>query len=257
MQEVRRNPPHAWSRTDESVERALHELESATKGSSEEPRAREALEVLRRAFHSAQASAKTDPLTGLANRAWLHQSLDERLSQDLGTNGTAALLFLDLDGFKHVNDERGHPVGDALLAEVAARVAHSVREQDLVARHGGDEFVILLEKLDNPAVAHAVAARVIEAIRMPFSVEGAKLQLGVSIGIAFYPEHGRSGSELLARADNAMYRAKSHGGCSYAVYGEREDLTIVRTPLRSWTWELTPSQVANDAAAAVSKESAR
>ena len=250
MQEVRRNPPHAWNRNDEGVERALLELESATKGGAEETRAREALEVLRRAFRSAQASATTDPLTGLANRAWLHETLDERLASEQAPGGKAALLFLDLDGFKHVNDQRGHAVGDALLGDVAARISHSVREQDLVARHGGDEFVIVLDKLDNPAVAHAVAARVIEAIDMPFTVDGAKLKLGVSIGIAFYPEHGHTGAELLARADYAMYRAKSQGGGNYAVYGAREDLALSRAPLRSWTWELAPLDMPVDARAA-------
>ncbi len=257
QEEVRRNSSRSWNRNDESVERALHELESATKGGADETRAREALDVLRRAFRSAQASAATDPLTGLANRAWLRQTLDERLALDQPPSGNTALLFLDLDGFKHVNDQHGHAVGDALLAEVAARIAHAVREQDLVARHGGDEFVILLEKLDNPAVAHAVAARVIEAIGTPFSVEGAKLQLGVSIGVAFSPEHGRSSSELLTRADNAMYRAKSQGGGSYAVYGEREQLALERAPLRSWTWELAPCDVAVDAHAGAQRSDAR
>jgi diguanylate cyclase (GGDEF)-like protein len=155
-------------------------------------------------------------------------------------------LFLDLDGFKEVNDQRGHPAGDVLLAEVAGRISHSVREHDLVARHGGDEFVVLLENLENPAVAHAVAARVIEAISTPFTVDGGKVKLGVSIGVAFYPEHGQSGSELLKRADSAMYRAKSHGGGSYAVFGERDDLAVHRAPLRSWTWELAPVEPAND-----------
>jgi len=239
---------HSLGRNDENVERALSDLEASIAGIAEEPRARAALEVLRRAFTSVRACAATDPLTGLANRASFYQILDERVAVEGGC-ASAALLFLDLDGFKDVNDVRGHQAGDILLTEVATRISRSVRDHDLVARHGGDEFVVLLENIENRAIAHAVAARIIEAIGVPFTVEGARVQLGVSIGIAFFPEHGSTGKELLQRADAAMYRAKGQGGRGYAVFGEREDLIIPRTPRRSWAWELSPSSVelpAND-----------
>ena len=232
---------HALGRNDEAVERALSDLDGILADVPDETqaRARAALEVLRLAFTSVRASAATDPLTGLANRSSFYHILDERLA--VGVGGTSgAVLFLDLDGFKDVNDVRGHQAGDVLLSEVATRISRSVRDQDLVARHGGDEFVVLLENIENPAIAHSVAARIIEAISVPFAIEGARVQLGVSIGIAFYPEHGLSGSELLQRADSAMYRAKGQGGRGYAVFGEREDLIIPRTPRRSWAWELAP-----------------
>jgi diguanylate cyclase (GGDEF)-like protein len=241
MADRRPNSPERLGRSDETVDWALHELESAIRGCPEEPRARAALEVLRTSFTAVQTDAATDPLTGLANRAWFSQMLDERLKPEQGTDVHGALLFLDLDGFKDVNDRRGHPAGDTLLTEVALRISHSVRDHDLVARHGGDEFVVLLENIENPAVAHAIAARVVEAIGMPFEVEGNIVRLGVSIGVAYYPEHGGTGGELLRHADLAMYRAKSHGGRSYSVFGERDDLVAPHTPRRSWAWDLAPS----------------
>lgn len=227
-------------RSDESVAWALRELEIAIASSSDEPRAREALTVLRQAFTNVRACASTDQLTGLANRASFYALLEERF---LGQAPSAreALLFLDLDGFKEVNDRRGHQVGDLLLTEVAGRIAGSVREQDLVARHGGDEFVVLLSNIENPSIAHAVAARVIEAISAPFSIEGHRIRLGVSIGVAYYPEHGSSVAELVKRADVAMYSAKNAGGQSYAVFGEREGLSLPRPSKRSWAWELSPA----------------
>jgi diguanylate cyclase (GGDEF)-like protein len=237
----RPNTLSTLGRSDERVEWALQELATAVAGSAHETQARVALDVLRCAFKRVQASAATDPLTGLANRACFDQVLDAHFAVDSATAAnTAALLFLDLDGFKEVNDQRGHRAGDSLLAEVARRIVRSVRDHDLVARHGGDEFVVLLENIENPSIAHAVAARVVEAIAVPFEIEGEKVRLGVSIGVAYYPEHGNSGHELLQRADYAMYRAKNQGGRSYAVFGEREDLIVPRTTHRSWTWELAP-----------------
>lgn len=256
MAEVRSNTQYPLGHDDEGVEWALSELERAIEGSPEESYARVALAVLRRSFTSVQVSAATDPLTGLANRTWFHRVLDERLRAEAGGCGKAAVLFLDLDGFKDVNDQRGHTVGDALLAQVAQRISHSVRDHDLVARHGGDEFVVLLEHIENPAVAHAVAARVVEAIGAPFQLAGTTVALGVSIGVAYYPEHGCSGNELLNHADHAMYRAKSQGGRSYAVFGERDELVLPRAPRRSWTWELAPIErqpVANDVSTIVFK----
>lgn len=236
----RPNTQSSLGRNEERVEWALGELETAITGSPRESQARTALEVLRGAFTRVQTSASTDPLTGLANRAWFDHVLDTRFGAEGPNDHTAALLFLDLDGFKDVNDQRGHPAGDTLLAEVATRIVHSVRDNDLVARHGGDEFVVLLENIENPSIAHAVAARVVEAISTPFEIEGANVRLGVSIGVAYYPEHGASGRELLQRADYAMYRAKSQGGHSYAVFEESEDLVIPGAPPRSWTRELAP-----------------
>lgn len=256
MAESRPNTQYSLGRRDENVEWALSELARAIEGCPEESRARAALDVLRRSFNTVQTSAATDPLTGLANRAWFHHVLEERLRPEAAGFGKAAVLFLDLDGFKEVNDQRGHTAGDTLLAEVAQRISHSVRDHDLVARHGGDEFVVLLENIENPSVAHAVAARVVEAMSVPFQLGGTSVTLGVSIGVAYYPEHGSSGKELLNHADNAMYRAKSHGGRSYAVFGERDDLVLPRAPRRSWTWELAPIErqpVANDVSTIVFK----
>jgi diguanylate cyclase (GGDEF)-like protein len=247
MPDSRPNTSYRLGRSDETVEWALRELESSLEGCTQEPRARAALDVLRSSVSRVVTSAATDPLTWLANRAWFTRMLDERLRPELASTGRAALLFLDLDGFKNVNDERGHPAGDQLLTEVGRRITHSVRDLDLVARHGGDEFVVLLENIENPAVAHTVAARVVEAISAPFEIEGTIVRLGVSIGVAYYPEHGKSGSELLKRADEAMYRAKGQGGRAYAVFGERAELSVPRAPNRSWTWELSPVRLESGA----------
>jgi diguanylate cyclase (GGDEF)-like protein len=243
MADSRPNKSYRLGRSDETVEWALRELETAVQGCPEESRARVALEVLRSSFTRVETSAATDPLTGLANRAWFARMLEERLLPEVAPHSRAAVLFLDLDGFKDVNDQRGHPAGDQLLTEVARRITHCVRDHDLVARHGGDEFVVLLENIENPAVAHTVAARVVDAISAPFEVEGSTVTLGVSIGVAYYPEHGMSGSELLRRADHAMYRAKGQGGRSYAVFGERDELATPRSPRRSWSWELAPASL--------------
>jgi diguanylate cyclase (GGDEF)-like protein len=120
-----------------------------------------------------------------------------------------------------------------------------VRDHDLVARHGGDEFVVLLECIESPAIAHAVAARVVDAISAPFVLDQRMVTLGVSIGVAYYPEHGHDAHELLRNADSAMYSAKSAGGQSYAVFGERADLLLPRAPLRSWSWELSTGEPDN------------
>jgi diguanylate cyclase (GGDEF)-like protein len=193
-------------RGDEGVEWALSELEKAITGSADEAKAREALDLVRRAFCSVRTSASTDPLTGLSNRAWFYQVLEERLSKGRSISPLAAVLFLDLDGFKEVNDQRGHQAGDALLAEVAARISLTVRELDLVARHGGDEFVVLLERIESPAVAHAVAARIIDAIGVPFTVDDEEFRLGVSIGVALYPERQHRGRAAQARRSRHVPR---------------------------------------------------
>jgi cyclic di-GMP phosphodiesterase Gmr len=148
--------------------------------------------------------AQTDLLTGLANRGALFDALRARLVEGVD----CGLLFCDLDGFKGVNDEHGHSVGDRLLAEVALRLAEVAGPGELVSRFGGDEFVILCtgrpeEDLD------ALAERVTERIRAPFPGPGAPTSIGVSIGVAV-SRPGDTADELIGRADRAMYGVKSH-----------------------------------------------
>jgi diguanylate cyclase (GGDEF)-like protein/PAS domain S-box-containing protein len=148
--------------------------------------------------------AQTDLLTGLANRGALFDALRSRLAEEPG----CALLFCDLDGFKVVNDEHGHAVGDRLLAEVALRLAEVAGPGEVVSRFGGDEFVILCPARTDEDLA-ALAERVAEGIRAPFLVPEGELSIGVSVGIAV-AEPGDTADELIGRADRAMYGAKPH-----------------------------------------------
>jgi diguanylate cyclase (GGDEF)-like protein/PAS domain S-box-containing protein len=148
--------------------------------------------------------AQTDLLTGIANRGALFDALHQRLEDGPG----CALLFCDLDQFKEVNDEHGHAVGDRILAEVAARLAAVTGPDDLVARFGGDEFVILRPCPDEAALVELVE-RVTAEVRRPFPGPEGPLSLGVSIGIAI-GQAGESGDDLIGRADRAMYGAKTH-----------------------------------------------
>jgi diguanylate cyclase (GGDEF)-like protein len=130
-----------------------------------------------------------------------------------------ALLCLDLDGFKKVNDTRGHPAGDALLWGVADRLSACVRDTDTVARLGGDEFAILQSATDREEDAETLAQRILEAVGAPYDVDSARAVIGVSIGIAMAPSDGAKAEELLNAADVALYRAKSAGGNVYDFFG--------------------------------------
>jgi cyclic di-GMP phosphodiesterase Gmr len=148
--------------------------------------------------------ARTDLLTGIANRGALFDALHQRLEAGPG----CALLFCDLDQFKEINDEHGHAVGDRILAEVAARMAGVTAPEDLVARFGGDEFVILCPQPDEAALA-ALVQRVVDEVARPFAGPEGPLTLGVSVGIAI-GRAGESADDLIGRADRAMYGAKTH-----------------------------------------------
>lgn len=202
---------------DERVEWAIRELQEMLADRAEDPHARAALATLRDAFCVANTRASLDPLTGLMNRASFDRALELAIAHAACAGSAAAVLFMDLDGFKTVNDQRGHAVGDVLLKEVAGRIVTCVREDDLLARYGGDEFVVLLDPLTDRGVVHAIATRVIEAVSRSFVVDGLTVRLSVSVGVALFPEHGISADELLACADAAMYEAKRKGGDRYLI----------------------------------------
>jgi len=156
--------------------------------------------------------AQHDPLTGLANRALFGQYF-ETLRRSANRDGhRLALVFLDLDRFKPVNDQLGHAIGDRLLSEIAARLLQSVRESDVVARIGGDEFVILLRQVTDADSAERAADKLRKVIVRPFEIDGHPIEIGASLGIALYPDDGLSEQELLRKADLAMYQAKHLGG---------------------------------------------
>lgn len=155
--------------------------------------------------------AHHDALTGLANRVLFREKAEEYVEHSLVTGQPTALLYLDLDQFKTVNDTLGHPVGDRLLVEVAARLRQAIGEDDLIARLGGDEFAIVLHGRRSPAQAAELADRIIAAIGQPFDIGGQCIFVGVSIGIAISPQDGEDADTLLMHADMALYRAKQDG----------------------------------------------
>ncbi len=167
--------------------------------------------------------ARHDGLTGLPNRALFRDSLDRRLAALRRHGGTCGVLCLDLDAFKAVNDTFGHAAGDALLREVARRIRAALRQEDLPARLGGDEFAILLGGEAGAASAAATAERLVASLREPVDLGGQEATVGVSIGIAFAPEHGLDSDTLVKRADLALYRAKSEGRNTYRLFAAAMD----------------------------------
>lgn len=164
--------------------------------------------------------AHHDPLTELANRNNLDISIEQAIKRSVRNGNNFALFFIDLDQFKHINDSLGHTVGDRILIEVAKRLNHIARFEDVVSRLGGDEFVLLTESVATLHDSVSVAERIIHQFTTPFEVDELQLHITPSIGIASYPENGTSAETLLRNADAAMYRAKQDGRNSFAYYSE-------------------------------------
>ncbi len=182
--------------------------------------------------------ARHDPLTRLANRALFH----DRLRDTLARMGTVAVLYLDLDRFKEVNDSLGHPIGDTLLRLVSGRLNNCVRQNDTVARLGGDEFAVILSP-GTPESAAAAARHLIEVIGKSFDVEGHEISIGTSVGIALAPAHGTDPDMLLKNADLALYAAKADGRGTWRFF--EQSMTDQLQALRSMESDLR-SAVAND-----------
>ncbi|CAG0963436.1 hypothetical protein RHDC4_00832, partial [Rhodocyclaceae bacterium] len=167
-----------------------------------------------------QSLAYHDQLTGLANRHSLNEQLAHAVRLAARNGQSFAVMLLDLDNFKAINDSLGHHVGDQLLVAVARRLVASVRESDLVARLGGDEFVILLPAIASPADAAHVAEKILAALPAPCRIGGHELRTSPSIGICLYPDDAATGLDLLQRADAAMYHAKGNGRNQYQFFKE-------------------------------------
>lgn len=180
---------------------------------------------LRTANTKLMAYALTDPLTGLPNRRALQEMLPRALGRARRLGRPLAVLFLDLDGLKRVNDEHGHPAGDALLCQFARRLRTCVRETDTVSRLAGDEFVVVLEGLlDAEADARAVGAKIIEAASQPFELASGRIEVGTSIGLCVHrPGEPAHAEALIAAADHAMYAAKRAGRGRIVRAGSAED----------------------------------
>lgn len=169
--------------------------------------------------------AHHDALTNLPNRALFHDRLKETLKQ-CHQGGSIAVLCLDLDHFKGINDTLGHPIGDALLRAVTLRLLGAVRDTDTLSRFGGDEFAIIQHIRKNANEAEALAARIIEKISAPFDLDGNQVVIGISIGIAFYPQDGQTADELVKHADLALYRAKAEGRGIFRAFEIEMDLSM-------------------------------
>ena len=171
-----------------------------------------------------------DPLTGLSNRALMHDRLAQAVSSADRYRRCCAVLVIDLDGFKAVNDGLGHAAGDSLLREVATRLQACARDSDTVARPGGDEFVLVISQATCYQDAGVVAARVVESLARPYEVDGRSCRIGASVGVAVHPQDGDDADTLLAHADAAMYLAKGTGKNRYAFPdATRETLLALET----------------------------
>jgi diguanylate cyclase (GGDEF)-like protein/PAS domain S-box-containing protein len=170
--------------------------------------------------------ANHDTLTGLPNRLFLQAHLPEALARSQEAGHMLAVLFLDLDRFKHINDSRGHEVGDKLLQEIAKRVRAAVRPADIVVRMGGDEFVVVLNKVNAPDEVAIAATRINEVLSAPVMVDGRALVATVSIGVSLFPRDGATMGELLKHSDTAMYQAKDLGRNNFQIFSPQMDRTL-------------------------------
>ena len=181
-------------------------------------RERQAQDVLRENESRLRATSEHDVLTDLPNRLLLTDRLTQAIARARRNHKQLAVMFLDLDGFKHINDSLGHAVGDKLLQSVAARISACVRESDTVSRQGGDEFVILLSEVKQAADAAICAAKIISELKREHSIGEHCLRVTVSIGLSSYPSDGEDGETLLKNADTAMYHAKEYGRDNYQFF---------------------------------------
>jgi diguanylate cyclase (GGDEF)-like protein len=175
-----------------------------------------------------EALALYDPLTGLANRRLLSDRLSVALVHARRSTSAVAVVYLDLDGFKQINDMLGHSAGDVLLKLVAARLAATVREEDTVARVGGDEFILGLWHVSDADYAATVASKVIEAVSQPYDIEGHAVRITMSAGIGLYPVHGEDADTLMKSADLALYDAKRAGKNVYRISGRTDPSAVAR-----------------------------
>jgi diguanylate cyclase (GGDEF)-like protein/PAS domain S-box-containing protein len=170
--------------------------------------------------------AHHDPLTELPNRFLAKERLKMAMAYADRASENVALLFLDLDSFKAINDSLGHTIGDLLLVEVARRLQACLRETDTVSRQGGDEFLIILTHIQDMDAVTGSAAKIVDALAVPCEIEGHTLEVTVSVGIALYPNDAQDTATLMQRADTAMYHAKGRGGNDYTFFSEQMNAAV-------------------------------
>jgi diguanylate cyclase (GGDEF)-like protein/PAS domain S-box-containing protein len=171
----------------------------------------------RAAIQQERLQARQDTLTGLAGRAQILELLSSAVFAAQQSKQILAVLFIDLDGFKQINDSAGHHIGDAVLRAVAARLQGAVRCTDTVARFGGDEFLVLLPTMSGRAVGKRIGRTIVQQLAQPFAIGPERHALSASVGAAFHPEHGQTPEALLISADAAMYRSKRNGGSQFRI----------------------------------------
>jgi len=162
--------------------------------------------------------ASHDLLTGLPNRGALEERLEQSISRAIRLNKLGALLFVDLDCFKKVNDSLGHCIGDELLKDAANRLKNTCRLQDVITRYGGDEFIIVLEDVNSIEEVNTKAQRLLDTLQDPFTIKNHELNVSASIGISLFPRDGETVSKLVRKADLSMYKAKDAGRNQYSLF---------------------------------------
>jgi diguanylate cyclase (GGDEF)-like protein/PAS domain S-box-containing protein len=188
------------------------------------------IDAHKRAEEELARLAHHDSLTGLPNRHLLRDRLNQALAQGRRNDWTVGVMFVDLDGFKSVNDNLGHEYGDRVLIEVGRRLAQCTRAADTVARLGGDEFAVVLPDMADSNAAGMVAQKILETLSAPHELDGRRVDIGASIGIAAFPRDGDDHDSLMRNADAAMYRAKNQGAGKYqfcSAAGEHPDVRAV------------------------------
>jgi diguanylate cyclase (GGDEF)-like protein len=159
-----------------------------------------------------------DPLTGLPNRILLNDRLNMAIARAQRGGKKIAVMMLDIDKFKGINDQYGHEAGDKLLKTVADRLGNALRKSDTIARMGGDEFIVIVPEMEKSADVSVVVQKILKTFSTPFDCNGFKLPSSTSIGVAMYPEDGDNGEALIRCADIAMYSVKARGGNNFCIY---------------------------------------
>jgi diguanylate cyclase (GGDEF)-like protein len=168
--------------------------------------------------------SQVDALTGLTNRAGFLQKLNDSMAACREGGGLMAVMYLDIDRFKPVNDTYGHAVGDALLKAFSARLSNTVRASDTVARLGGDEFTIIMDRISKPEDAAVTASKIVHAMQHPFELDGVLVNVSTSIGLTYFRDEDVSPAELLKRADSLLYEAKQAGRNTFRSSGPMSEL---------------------------------
>lgn len=210
---------------DNKVDYALIQIMDITDQVINEARLKQVITELKQGYEKAKESekaskelAKYDHLTGLYNRAYFEKKLKRVLEESRTTGRKLAFMFLDLDGFKQVNDNYGHLVGDILLQQVAGRLLNNTRKTDIVARMGGDEFLIIQNDMVDEDDAVTFAEKIVSAIKKPYIVDNKKIETSTSIGISIYPDMSEDTEKLIQFADTAMYTIKHCGKNNFGFF---------------------------------------